>query len=197
MVITGLIRVALVIERDRSKSTCGKRSILLRIVHVVDQILHRLGRASPSARGPGLGSGRGCAERRSLRPLMMLDAAILVIGRAGPFRGHHQGAERRLGRACRPEDLALPGLHGALERLAALAGFWIGDLEIGYGELSFGVEAGVFDAQPDAGMIDRSQASPFEEFTQCIDARDGARRRRIRSPERRGRIDFRSPRAPL
>lgn len=50
MVIAALIRVALVIARDRSKSTCGKRSILLRIVHVVDQILHHLAAASMGER---------------------------------------------------------------------------------------------------------------------------------------------------
>ena len=49
----------------------------------------------------------------------------------------------------------------------------------GYGELSFGVEAGIFVAQLDAGVIDRSKAPPLEEFAQFVNARHRAQRRRI------------------
>ena len=109
----------------------------------------------------------------------MLEAAILVIGCAGALRGYHQGAERRLGGARRPEDFALPGLDRALEHLAALAGLWIGDPDVGYRELSFGVEAGIFVAQLDAGMIDRSEAPPLEKLTQFVNARDRSQCGRI------------------
>ena len=57
-------------------------------------------------------------ERRSFRGLRTPHAAILVVNRAGPLRGHRPGAEQHLGRACvcvpTRKTLAVPGLMAPL-----------------------------------------------------------------------------------
>src|SRR5579884_117729 len=119
-------------------------------------------------------------RRRSCRTrALLLDAAVLVICRAGAFRRHHQCANRMLRRAGGAEHLALPWLDDALQHLAALAGFRVGDPGVRHRELPLRVERGVLLPYPDAGMVDRTEAAPFKEFAQLVYFRDRPQRRGI------------------
>src|SRR5580704_11039992 len=54
-----------------------------------------------------------------VNPLLRV-LAVVVVRRARSLRGHHARADRRLRRARRPKDLALPGTQDALEDFTAL-----------------------------------------------------------------------------
>ncbi len=98
--------------------------------------------------------------------------AEVVIGRAGALGRDHQCAQWGLRRAGAAEYLALPGPNDALEYLAALAGLGVGDLEIGYREPALGIEAGIGVTHLHAGVVDGTQAAPFEELAQLEDLVD-------------------------
>src|SRR5579884_2360728 len=84
-----------------------------------------------------------------------------------------------LRRAGGAEHLALPWLDDALQHLAALAGFRVGDPGVRHRELPLRVERGVLLPYPDAGMVDRTEAAPFKEFAQLVYFRDRPQRRGI------------------
>src|ERR1700738_4798043 len=91
---------------------------------------------------------------------LAMEPAEVVVGGAGALRGDHAGADRRLGRACGPEHLALPGFDHALEDLAALAGLGVGDPDAGHLVQEFGVPGRELRAQPQRALGDESQAPP-------------------------------------
>ena len=62
---------------------------------------------------------------------------VIVIGRAGAFRRHHQRSDRMLGRALLAEQLALRRLQHALQHFPALRGLRIGDPHARHGEAPF------------------------------------------------------------
>src|SRR3984893_7464505 len=107
---------------------------------------------------------------------MARDGAELIIGGAGAFRGHHEGAERTLWRAGAAEDFALPGLDDTLQDLAALTGFGIGDAERWHAEFALRVVARIGRAQPHARVVNRAKPTPFEEFPQLVDKVYGGER---------------------
>ena len=131
----GQIEPRLVVERRQQRIVEGLDE------YIVDEVLHRLAAAAMGERhrrhmhsaARALAMNGTTFMPRPPRPAIgpaAFHAAILIIGGAGAFRRHHQRAKRRLRRARRAEHLALPRLDHALEHLAALAGFRIGDLHV-------------------------------------------------------------------
>ena len=104
------------------------------------------------------------------------DGAKLIVGSASTFRRHHKGAKRLLRRAGLAEDFALPRLDDALQNLAALAGFGIGDAKRRHAEFALRVVSRIGRTQPDARVVYRAKPAPFEEFPQLVDKVYGGER---------------------
>ena len=124
-----------------------------------------------AAAAPDGRQGAWCSATPSccVRPLFLTpDGAKLIVGGAGAFRRHHKGAERRLRRAGPAEHFALPRLDDALQDLAALAGFGIGDTDRRHAEFALRIEARIGRTQPDARMVNRAKPTPFEKFPQLV-----------------------------
>src|SRR2546430_11126746 len=114
---------------------------------------------------------RRSSSGRLLDPLTR-EPAEVVVGRAGPLRRHHAGADRGLRRAGGAEDLALPGLDDALQDLAALAGLGVGDTDAGDLEDLLGVELRVLRPHLEGRVGDEAKAPPLEVRTQFHDLVD-------------------------
>src|SRR3954453_21206127 len=114
----------------------------------------RAGFALPSSRATTSGRRYGATSfaRRSYDVAFAREAAVVVVGRAGTLRRDHARADRVLGGAGRPEDLALPRLDDALEHLAALAGLGVRHAHARRGEAALGVEVRVGVRQPQRAL---------------------------------------------
>ncbi len=62
--------------------------------------------------------------------------------------------------------------YHAFQHLPTLAGLWIGNADVRYGEFALGIVGGIGGADPHARMIDRTKAAPLKKFAQLEDLGD-------------------------
>ena len=125
----------------------------------------------PEGRGSGFSEARwSCPHLNQLRRFAML---VIIVRGAGAFRRYHQRADGMFRRALLAEQLALRRLEDAFQYFAALRGFRIGDADAGDGEALLGVPLRVAVFDPQGGLGDEAEASPFEIGADLEDFADG------------------------
>src|SRR3954465_11093782 len=132
-----------------------------------------------AARCPGRRHGAASFARRSYDLAFAREAAVVVVGGAGPLRRDHARADRVLGGAGGPEHLALPRLDDALEDLAALARLGVGDTNTGHLVAHLGVEVGVVGGEAQGTLRDEAEPSPLEVRPQLEDLRHHLERAQV------------------